>query len=383
MNNLIKETIDIRDKNIKVLSDDGWISIEEIHQTIPLRKYLVLFESGIELECADNHKLISIDNKEIFAKDLEIGDKIKSIDGYDIVFDVFDTKEEVEMYDLTLENHHLYYTNDILSHNSNTMANFAARQVLNGHNVVILTLEMSQDAFAQRFDGIYSGFNVNRMYLSRGQRRELARKLGEIKNTENRGNLFIKQYATGDASVLDFRSYLRELTLRGIPIDIVYVDYINLMKSAYRTENNMYSTIKRVSEELRALAFEFKCPVVSVSQLNREGFYTQFSEVDFNHIAESMGIPATADFMVIMGTSEEEMVYESEILYKITKSRIGGRVGHVEKFYLDKHSLKMYDASELDLWIDDATISGDERNQINHEEIERQNRERNRRRRRN
>jgi hypothetical protein len=116
--------------------------------------------------------------------------------------------------------------------------------------------------------------------------------------------------------------------------------------------------------------------------LNREGFFAQFSEVNFNHIAESMGIPATADFMAIMGTSEEEMVYESEILYKITKSRIGGRVGHVERFYLDKRSLKMYDASELDEWIEDATISGDERNQIDHEEIERQNRERNRNRRR-
>jgi replicative DNA helicase len=262
---------------------------------------------------------------------------------------------------------------------SNTMANMAARQVLNGHNVVMLTLEMSQDAFAQRFDGIYSGLNVNRMYTSRERKRQLMRKLAEIKNTENRGNLYIKQYATGDASVLDFKVYLRELALRGIPIDIVYVDYINLMKAAYKVDNNMYSSIKRVSEELRALAFEFECPVVSVSQLNREGFFTQFSEVDFNHIAESMGIPATADFMAIMGTNEEDMVYESEILYKITKSRIGGRVGHVERFYLDKHSLKMYDASELDLWIEDATISGDSRERVDHEEIERQNRTRRRR----
>jgi replicative DNA helicase len=266
---------------------------------------------------------------------------------------------------------------------SNLMANMAARQVLNGYNVIVLTLEMSQDAFAQRFDSIFSKLDINRMYVSDSRKRELLRKLRDIKNDESRGNLFIKQYPTGNASVLDFKTYLRELELRGIPVDIVYVDYINLMKVAYNVDNNLYSSIKRVSEELRALAFEFECPIISVSQLNREGFFAQFSEVNFNHIAESMGIPATADFMAIMGTSPEEMVYESEILYKITKSRIGGRVGHVERFYLDKRSLKMYDSSELDEWIDDATISGDEREQIDYEEIERENRERNRRRRRN
>jgi replicative DNA helicase len=263
---------------------------------------------------------------------------------------------------------------------SNTMANFAARQVLHGHNVALLTLEMSEDAFAQRFDGIYSGLDINRMYLSRSMKRSLIGKLAEHRRIENRGELFIKQYPTGDASIADFRIYLRELMMRSIKVDIVYVDYINLMKSAYKVENNMYSSIKRVSEELRALALEFNCPIVSVSQLNREGFFIQFSEVNFNHIAESMGIPATADFMAIMGTDEEQMIYESEILYKITKSRIGGRVGAMEKFYLDKRSLKMYDGSELDLWIEEASISGDDRELLPEQNEETDGRRRRRRR---
>lgn len=259
---------------------------------------------------------------------------------------------------------------------SNLMANFAARQVLNGHNVAILTLEMAEDAFAQRFDSIYTGLDMNRMYLSENMRTRLKQGLIVAKGTENRGELYIKQYPTGAASILDFRMYLRELALREIKIDIVYVDYINLMRSAYKTKSNMYEDIKSVSEELRALSFEFKCPFVSVSQLNREGFYTTFAETGFNNIAESMGIPATADFMAIMGTDETQMVYESEILYKIEKSRIGGRVGTIDRFYLDKRSLKMYDSMELDLWIEEATISGDERNQL----AEREERERGRRR---
>lgn len=263
---------------------------------------------------------------------------------------------------------------------SNLMANFAARQVLNGHNPVILSLEMSEDMFAQRFDSIYSKLDINKIYMSRRFKINLKDKLREVKETENRGELFIKQYPTGSASILDFRIYLRELILRGIEIGIVYVDYINLMKAAYKVDNNMYSAVKRVSEELRALSFEFKCPFVSVSQLNREGFFVNFSELDFNYMAESIGIAATSDFIAIMGTDEDQMVYESEILYKIAKSRIGGRVGVIDKFYMDKRSLKMYDTSELDTWIDDATFSGDSRDQVSHEENENQNRENNRRR---
>ncbi len=261
---------------------------------------------------------------------------------------------------------------------SNTMANFAARQVLNGHNVVVLTLEMAEDAFAQRFDGIYSCLDVNKIYLSEDYRRRLVDKLRSTKDTEGRGEIYIKQYPTGSASVLDFRIYLRELLLRDVRIDVVYVDYINLMRTAYKTESNMYSVAKRVSEELRALSFEFVCPVISVSQLNREGFFVNFNELDFSYTAESMGIPATADFMAILGTDEEQMVYESEVLYRITKSRIG-RSNVMEKFYLDRRSLKMYDACEMDEWIDDATLSGDDRQQIDHEQLE-QRRTRRRRR---
>lgn len=262
---------------------------------------------------------------------------------------------------------------------SNTMANFAARQAMNGLNPVIISLEMGEDAFAQRFDGIYSMMDINRMYLSRPSKRRLMDKLREIKATEGRGEVFIKQFPTGDASVLDFKIYLRELIMRDIKPHILYVDYINLMKTAYKVENNMYSTVKRVAEELRALSFEFEIPVVSVSQLNREGTFVNFVELDFNYIAESLGVPATADFMAILGTDEDSMVYENEILYKITKNRLGGRVGQFDKFYLDAKSLKMYDSSELDEWIEDAEISGDERVSIDHDAIEERRNNRSRR----
>ena len=202
---------------------------------------------------------------------------------------------------------------------SNTMANFAARQALAGFTPVVISLEMGQDAFAQRFDGIFSCLDINRMYVSRAQKRMLFNKLREVKSTENRSDVYIKQFPTGEASVLDFKIYLRELIMRDVKPSILYVDYINLMKTAFKVEQNMYSTVKRVAEELRALSFEFEIPVVSVSQINREGSFVNFESLDFNYVAESLGVPATADFMAILGTDEDNMIYENEILYKIVK----------------------------------------------------------------
>jgi len=190
----------------------------------------------------------------------------------------------------------------------------------------------------------------------------LINKLNKYSKLKNTGNLFIKQYPTGQASVMDFKRYIRELIMRDTKPDIIYVDYINLMKSSYKNRGDLYVDVKMISEELRAMSFEFECPVVSVTQLNREGSITVFNEIDFNHVAESMGVIATADAMVIIGRNEDDMVYESEKYYKFVKNRLGGRVGDIDKFYFDTRSLKMYDSVELDLWLEDCKISGDERN---------------------
>jgi replicative DNA helicase len=253
---------------------------------------------------------------------------------------------------------------------SNTMANFAARQVLNGHNVVLLTLEMSEDMFAQRFDAIYSRLDINRIYYG-DQKRALQQRLLEIKRSLavdaanlTRGvknDLYIKQFPTGAASVKDFRIYLRELKIRDIKPDIIYVDYINLMKSLYKKTDDLYGSVKSIAEELRALSFEFEAPVVSVSQLNREGTFVSLGDVGYNYISESMGVPATADFMSIFGIDENAWIYESELHSKIVKNRLGGRVGDIWKSYYDSRSLKMYDESELDMWMSDGRETGEAR----------------------
>jgi replicative DNA helicase len=168
------------------------------------------------------------------------------------------------------------------------MANVSARQVLKGHTVVMMSLEMSQEMYAQRYDGIYSGLNINRMYLDKDLRFALIKSLSK-KAIENKGKLFVKELPTGKASVNDFRIYLRELTMRGIKPDILFCDYMNLMKPSYRAKKDMYSDVKEIAEELRALGLEFNCPIMSVSQLNREGSDDiQLSSIDIVHISECL-----------------------------------------------------------------------------------------------
>ncbi len=119
--------------------------------------------------------------------------------------------------------------------------------------------------------------------------------------------------------------------------------------------------LKTISEDLRALSLTHQTPVISVCQINREGSFTDFKDVDFNSIAGSLDIAATADFIMILGQDEDSLIYESEVHYRVVKNRLGGRVGEMGKFYLDKKSLKLYDESELDVWIEDARKSGDKR----------------------
>ena len=94
---------------------------------------------------------------------------------------------------------------------------------------------------------------------------------------------------------------------------------------------------------------------------HRQHFIDMGCSFDFTYVAESMGTIATSDFVGIYGDNDDDMIYSSEMWYKIVKNRLGGQVGTMDKFFLDTRSLKMYDSVELDKWIEDARISNDER----------------------
>jgi len=243
------------------------------------------------------------------------------------------------------------------------MANMLARQILHGYTGILFTMEMSEYAFAQRFDSIYSYLDINKMYLQSKLRKKLVTKLKEVKSDENRGNLYIKEFPTGKATVNDLRVHLRELALRGIHPHVIYVDYITIMKligssKSQRTDE----VVAEIVRDLRALSLEFNAPVVSVAQINREGGKMPLKDLDFNYIGTAIAIAQDADFVAILGHDEDKLNYENELHYKVVKNRLGGRIGFLGKLYMDKRTLKLYDETEFDQWIQDARITNDDRN---------------------
>ena len=238
--------------------------------------------------------------------------------------------------------------------------NISCRQVLNGFNVVIFTFELDEYAYAERADSIYSGLDMNRMYSTKEALSKLFNELKSVKEAvPNIGNLIIKDFPTGRATPADLIKHLRELQMRGINPNIIFVDYIGIMKGQHPTAP--YLNIKFLSEELRAMGIMFDCPVITFHQINREGRRVPFSELSGVFVSESAALEHNSDFMAMIGFDEDATVYENTTYWKIVKNRFGGRKGEIP-FYVDYNSLKIYDDSELDLWLFEAKKSGDERN---------------------
>jgi len=239
------------------------------------------------------------------------------------------------------------------------LINMMQRLSFYGKNVIFFSMEMSQDEIAKRMDSISTLSDVNKMYTSKDSIMRIAKKLNHEKI--DKGKVIIKEFPTGQATTSDLRTVLREYQYRGVEFDVIMCDYVTIMKPEKAGKGELYKDGKSISEELRALSGEFNAPVVSVTQLNRSGIEIDFREVDLVHIGESLGISATCDFLAIMGRNNEDLIYESELHYKIVKNRMGGRVNEVGKFYIDKKCLKMYDESELDVWLMDEKATGDTR----------------------
>jgi hypothetical protein len=355
--NIALHASDITDWEVE--SDIGWVPISNCMVTKKFRKFLIIFESGIEIECADQHAFIKENGSEVWAKNLIIGDKINAKFGIDTVFDVFDTEIDENFFDISLEHHYLYYTNDILSHNSLGMINIATRQVLLGHNIVFFTLEMSEDMVNQRIDSVLSGLDINRIYVDK--KSEVTSALKEVKNTENKGLLIVKEYPTKSASVSTLKSFLHEMEYRGHKFDACYIDYLNLMRPIRMGKNeddSLYSSNKQISEEVRALSFEWEFPVITATQFNRGGAKAEFDTLSTEDVSESYGLSMTCDWALALGFDVDSAIYKNEISAKIIKNRHGGRVGESYRYYYDPKSLKIYDATELNDFFNDAMKSG-------------------------
>ena len=225
------------------------------------------------------------------------------------------------------------------------MCHAAAGCLSQGHNVLYITLEMAEEKIAERIDA--NLLNVDMSELQTLTREEYERKFEHLRSKIN-GKLIIKEYPTASASSLHFRALLNELHLKkNFRPDIIFIDYLNICASSRIKPGanvNSYSYVKAIAEELRGLAVEFAVPVVSATQTTRSGFTN--TDPGLEDTSESFGLPATADFMFAL-ISTEELEQLNQIMVKQLKNRYGDP-NHFKRFVvgIDRAKMRLYDAEQ-------------------------------------
>ena len=226
------------------------------------------------------------------------------------------------------------------------MCHQASSCLSQGHDVLYITLEMSEERIAERIDANLLNIALNDLVSLPKSMYE--KKIEELKQ-KIKGRLIIKEYPTAAAGTNHFRTLLNELNLkRNFTPDIIYVDYLNICSSSrIKTGQyvNSYSYIKAIAEELRGLAVEYDVPIMSATQTNRAGF--QNTDVGLEDTSESFGLPATADFMFALITNEN-LEEAGQLLIKQLKNRYSDPTSN-KKFLVgvDRAKMRLTDLGEL------------------------------------
>jgi archaellum biogenesis ATPase FlaH len=235
------------------------------------------------------------------------------------------------------------------------MCHIAANALVQGRNVLYITMEMAEERIAERIDA--NLLNVPIDQIDNLSSTMLTSKVGDIAAKTN-GKLIIKEYPTGAANTSHFRALLNELKLKKnfVP-EIIFIDYLNICASARMKgmggSINSYTYIKAIAEELRGLAVEFNLPIMSATQTTRSGFSS--SDPGLEDTSESFGLPATADLMFAL-VSSEELVAQGQIMVKQLKNRYNDP-NKDKRFVIgvDRSRMKLYDvANPTDGLMDDT-----------------------------
>jgi len=223
------------------------------------------------------------------------------------------------------------------------MCHLASANLAAGSNVLYITMEMAEERIAERIDA--NLLNVPIDQLENLSKDMFSTKVADLQRKTN-GKLIVKEYPTGSAHSGHFRGLLNELKLKKqfVP-DIIYIDYLNICASsrmkAMGGSINSYTYIKAIAEELRGLAVEFNLPIFSATQTTRSGFGN--SDVGLEDTSESFGLPATADLMFAL-ISTEELEKLGQLMVKQLKNRYNDPTNH-KRFVVgvDRSKMRLYD----------------------------------------
>jgi hypothetical protein len=352
--------------DMQVLTPNGWVDIEGIGKTIQYDEWKFVTSGGKSLICADDHLVYRCDNMnfesmkcdltEIYCKNLKLGDFIMTKDGPEMIMELGLTGNKSHMYDLQLSegSNKQYYTNDILSHNSLWMQNFAFKSADMGYNVLYITLEMSERKVMKRIGAMRLKIPINDYDNVSKDTEMIKKKIANLKNTNDSdlfekkiGKIITKFWAAGTATVNDFDNYIQKLKeKKGIKIDLVIVDYITLIAAVKGVSgDNLYTKGKSLAEGLRAIGSKFKVPVITGVQVAKDAWNA--NDITLEQVPESKAIAETADsFFGIIRT--EEMKRQGIYRFKLLKQRDGDFLKSQVKLNLNSTYLTL----ENDVFLD-------------------------------
>ena len=225
------------------------------------------------------------------------------------------------------------------------MCHIAAGALNLGKNVLYISMEMSEERIAERIDANLLDIPIDQ--IENLSKQMFTEKVAGLKRKTN-GRMVVKEYPTSSANSNHFRSLLNELKLKkDFTPDIVFIDYLNICASSRMKMGNSvnsYTYIKAIAEELRGLAVEFKLPIVSATQTTRSGFGS--SDPGLEDTSESFGLPATADLMLAL-VSTEELDAQGQIMVKQLKNRYNDPNKN-KRFLIgiDRSKMRLYDVQD-------------------------------------
>ena len=226
------------------------------------------------------------------------------------------------------------------------MCHFAAAALEQGRNVLYITLEMAEEKIAERIDANLMDTDITN--LNTLSKTQFDSKIQKIKG-KTQGRLVVKEYPTASAHSGHFRALLNELELKkDFKPDVVYIDYLNICASS-RIKGlggsvNTYHMVKAIAEEVRGLAIEFNIPICSATQVTRGGFNS--SDVELTDTSESFGLPATADLMLAM-ISTEQLEGMNQVMFKQLKNRYNDPTKN-KRFVvgIDRPKMRLYELDD-------------------------------------
>jgi len=343
----IKEVKQLLKNNIvEVNSPDGWVAVKQYVEKGKKQSWKLKIDDK-EILSSSKH-LFETNSGWVSTNKLDNKKhKILCQDGKFKSFDVKLTDQIINVVDIAVDNNnHRYYTNGVSSHNTNLgksliMTSIGVECLLQNKNVLYVTCEMAEEKIAERV--MANMFDVDIGVLNTIPRDKFMDKF-EVFDKKIPEQFYVKEYAPRSISVNHIRVLLKELEAkRKFVPDIIFIDYLGIMMSTIsRKSDNTYVELKRISEEVRALAVEFGVPIVSAIQSNRAAIGS--AEIDLKNVADSIGSAATADIIVGV-TQSEELREQGKYAWVFLKNRYGI---NKQKILINVNYNKMRISEDLD-----------------------------------